>query len=499
MFRAKPKTVIVTKPLSLLVDETISVSGRLRGQTESNIGATNGGRVAMLFVREGDSVLAGQVIAQMDNDILSTQIAQAKKAVQTMKEQINEAESAIETAKAQYLQASRPPLKSDVERLRADNEQSIRVGKAKLDAAKQRESAMYQRYVETKSGPRQEALDQAQSQVQQAEASLTQQEREWNRQQALYKKDFVPRAEVERAETNYLVAKKSFENTRSKLLELKNGNRAEVIAQAEADYFAAKADVASAEASLHGARKSGEAQLKSLLAMPRPEDILVAEMRVKQAKRSKEVVLQRLNEAETALILAHNRYSETKVKAPFAGTITQIVTEIGAIAGPSAPIVRLVRTGKPEIQVELDESNLRLLKVGQEALVTNDAFPDKRFKAKVSNIGAQVDTDRGTIEVKLVPIAPPSWARPGQTFTVNILMGDAKKQLIVPTNSVSTNAGISSLFVVENGKAVKKSVKAAPMSTRGVPILEGITPETQIITDPVGLNEGESVIARTAK
>ena len=127
--------------------------------------------------------------------------------------------------------------------------------------------------------------------------------------------------------------------------------------------------------------------------------------------------------------------------------------------------------------------------------MTNAAFPDSRFTAEVSEIGAQVDTDRGTVEVRLTPVSLPDWARPGQTFTVNIGMGAAHEQLVVPVSAVSVSGGAASLLVVENGKVVKKSVKAAPMAAQGVPILAGITPQSQVIIAPTGLLEGDAVTA----
>ena len=497
--RSGPKAVIATKPVSLRVSETISASGRLRGQTESAIGATNGGRIAKIFVREGDRVKKGRIIAQMDDDVLNAQMAQAATSLDTVRRQIQEADAGIDTARSQLLQASRPPLASDVERLKADIEQNASAGRSRLASAKQRESSLRLRYEEVKSGPRKETIAQALSQAQQAEVTMKQQEREWNRQKTLYAKEVVARVEMERAETNYLVAKKTYENADSKLSELQNGNRAEQIAQAQADWLASKDDTQTAEANLTGVIRSGDAQLKSLLATPRPEDIEVAKRRLDQAIRSKEVVSQRLQEGETAIGIARSRLSETRVEAPFDGTITQIVTEIGAILGPNGSIVRLVRTGKPEIRVDLDEANLGKLKIGQEAFVTNDAFPDSSFKARISAIGAQVDTDRGVVEVRLIPVNPPVWVRPGQTFTVNIQLGDAGERLIVPPGSVTSNAGISTLLVVEKGKVVKKSVKILPMSLKGVPVLQGVTADSEVIVDPTGLLEGDSVRIKSAK
>jgi HlyD family secretion protein len=107
-----------------------------------------------------------------------------------------------------------------------------------------------------------------------------------------------------------------------------------------------------------------------------------------------------------------------------------------------------------------------------------------------------VDTDRGTVEVRLKPSNPPAWVRPGQTFTVNIVLGKPESHLVVPTAAVSTVSGVSSLLAIENGKVAKKSIKIGSLTEGGVPVFTGITGKTPIITDPTGLTVGEAVTAK---
>lgn len=497
--RARPKSVTVVTPAAKLVTESIAASGRLRGTKESDIGAQNPGRIAAILVREGDLLKAGQIIARLDDRVLQVQVTQAQIAVQTARGQLAQADSAVKTAHAQLKQASRPPLASDIARLKADVRQTNAVNMAHIAVAKQKATSAYQRFRELKNGTRSEEIEQAEAEVNQAKINQLQYERDWKRQQALYKSGAVSRLTAEQAETNYLVGKQLLENLQSKLRQLKAGNRAEQIAQAEADYRAADAEVASAEATLRGARESGKAQIESLLSSPRPEDVAVARQRLEESRRSRNVASDRLAEAEIALTLANRRRSETTVTAPFAGTVTKIVTEVGATTGANTPLIRLVRAGVPEIRIDLDESNLGKLRVGQEAIVSNDAFQDAQFTATVTAIGAQVDTDRGTVEVRLTPRNPPSWVRPGQTFTVNIVMGAPQHRLIVPTSAISTISGVSSLLAVENSKVVKKNIKTLPLSEGGVPVLEGVTEQTLVIIEPVGLTIGETVTVKPLK
>lgn len=494
--RARPRIVTVALPTFKQVTESIAASGRLRGATESNIGAQSQGRIAAILVHEGDTVVTGQVIARLDDGVPQAQVRQAQVAARTARGQLAQAEASVRISQAQLAQVARLPLAADIARLRADITQANAVNAARLTAAKQKATSLYQHYQELKSGARPEEIEQAGVQVKQAQASLDQYERDWVRQQELYKQGVIPRSEAEQAETLFLTGKQTRANAQSKSRQLRAGSRPEEIAGAEADYRAAEADVASGAATLRGARRSGEAQFASLLSSPRPEDVEVARRRLIEARLSRDVSRARLEEAGVALTLAKQRQRETVVTAPFVGTVTRIVTEVGSVTGPSTPLARLVRTGTPEIRIDLDESNLGKLHVGQEAIVTNDAFPDSRFTAIVHAIGAQVDTDRGTVEVRLTPKDPPDWIHPGQTFTVNIVLGPPRRRFVVPTTAVSTVSGVSSLLAVEDGKVVKRRIKAAPISEGGIPVLDGITLETKVIIEPTGLTAGDAVISR---
>jgi RND family efflux transporter MFP subunit len=509
IFKMQPPKVETILPISRNVITSIAASGRLRGDVETNIGAQTGGRVARVLVHEGDKILTGTVVAELDTDVLGAQLGQATVGVatakalltQTMtqlgtaKAQVMSAQDTVRTAKASLAQASRPPLRSEVNRLKADVDQAIAVAEAKQAAARNRLS-------ELRNGATKEERDQARAQLAQANAQFEQAEKDFKRQQALVKEGAVSKSALDAAETARTVAQRTRENADARLKQLTVGTRKEQIAQAEADLRAA-------EATLRGARVSGEAQLQTLLSQPRKEDVLVAERKVAEAERARilteyrvgeaeqavAVAKTRLMDAERALGVAQSRVADAKVKAPFDGTVTEVVTEPGGITGPNQPIIRLVRSQSPEIRIDLDEVNLGKINVGQLAKVSCDAFPGETFDAKVTEIGAQVDADRGTVEVRLIPTTQPAWLRPGQTLSVNIVTDSGSNRLVIPLTAVNTIGGESTVLVVDAGKVVKKVVKVGPAGKDGVPVTDGIAATDQVIVTPTGRKPGDSVTA----
>jgi HlyD family secretion protein len=478
-FRSRPKVVEVVAPVRKTVVESIAAAGRVRGFIEVSVGAQTSGRLSEVNVRDGSLVKAGDIIARVDDAVLQAQARQARVAVATAEAQLAQANRAIRTAQSQLAVASRPPLSSDVAKLRADIAQNIAVAEAKRAGAKQR-------LTELQTGATREERLQIEAQVSQAKANLEQAQREYLRQSALVKEGAVAQQLLDNAETTRKVTQRNLDNLTARYQQTKIGTRPEQIAQATADLKAADATVA-------GAKASGEAALRSLFSTPRPEDVQVARDRVTEAQEAQSVAAARLAEVREALEVGQKRLDDVLVKAPWDGTVTQVVTEAGGVTGPNQPIVRLVRTGRPEIRIDVDEINLGKIRAGQSALVTSDAFPEQKFEAKIREIGSQVDADRGTVEVRLDPQNPPEWLRPGQTVSVNIIVDKGTERLIVPLTAITTVGGNSSALIVDNGVIVKRDLKVGPPGSDGVPVRDGLRETDTVIVNPTGLIAGQSV------
>lgn len=506
----RPRQVEIAIPQRKLVVESISASGRLRGEVETSVGAATGGRVIALLVKEGQRVQKGQLLAQLDNQVLEAQRAQSRSQLRTFQEQLAQAQSSVRTAQAQLQQAKRGPLTDDVTRLKADVAQNIAIAEAKvassksrLTGAQQKLLAAQQRLAELKAGSRLEEVEQAEAQVRQSEANLTQAKRDNERQSELLAARAIARNQAEQAQTQLAVAEQTLESHRARLRQLKNGTRPEQLRQAEADVAAAEAEVrtassevTSAQASRTGAAQSGQAQIRSLLSSPRPEDVAVAEARLEEARRAESTARQRLSEATEGLGLSEKRLQETRLLAPFDGIVTQIITEEGGIISPTSSLLKLTRLQKPEIKIDVDEVNLGRLRLGQTAEVTSEAYAGQSFPARVTQVGTQVDTDRGTVEVRLSPLNPPSWIRSGQTLSVNLILEAGKEKLVVPVAAVNTVGDRSTALVIENGRVARRNVKVGAASAQLLPIQDGLSESDRVILGGSDLKEGQLVVAK---
>jgi multidrug resistance efflux pump len=260
--------------------------------------------------------------------------------------------------------------------------------------------------------PRQQKA-QAQNAVQTARARVTQVSRPPSRSEMDEAQHQVTeaRAQATQANADLQLATKQLERLKQMLEQ-------NVIARSEFD--TAQANQQGLEARVRSTiatAKAREARLKTLKDTPRAEDVMVAKAQ--------------LAEAEQALRVAEQQAKEAVVTAPFAGVVTAVNAEQGQTVGARG-VVDLV-SDSLEIRVDLDESNLADLEVGQRAVLSASALGGKPFEGRLTDIGAAVDQARGIVTVRIMPDASPEWLRPGQTVNVNLVTNEKVDRLLVPS------------------------------------------------------------------
>lgn len=425
------KVVAVIQPTLTSITETIASSGRVGGVTETLVGAQAVGIVDQLLVREGDRVTAGQRLAVLHNQVAEAQVVQAQEAVRT--------------ARAQLVQVSRAPLRSEVEAA-ADQ---VRQAHAQVD---QQGAALAQA---------EQSVAQARAQLNQLEAERVLATKQYARSAQLAARGLIARAEFEESQARQRVAE---EKVRA---------QEQALGVAQASVRAAQAGIMAAQAN----RSAQEARLRTIQTGARAEDIQVAE--------------QRVQEAEQAWRVAQQQAANAVVTAPFTGIVTAINAEVGQTVGAQG-VLRLV-SAEAEIRVEVDESNLADVAVGQEAIISSSTFRDSTFRGLVSKLAAAVDATRGTVIVTIVPVAPPDWLRPGQTVNVNIVTNPAVQRLLVPATALRRVGDQRSVLVMEQGRARQQTVVTRPPTEQGVPVLDGLTIQDRLIANPQGIAPGDAV------
>ena len=182
----RPVQVEVIQPVLTTITETITSSGRVGGTTETNVGAQSQGVVQRLLVKEGDDVIGGQQLAMIKNDVAEAQILQAQ--------------AAVNTARSQLVQASRGSLPSDIDAVY----EQVRQANAQVE---QQKAMIIQA---------EKSVQQARSQLDQLEAERDLTKKNLDRSASLVKDGIIAQAEYDQALTNFSVADKRVESSKSR-------------------------------------------------------------------------------------------------------------------------------------------------------------------------------------------------------------------------------------------------------------------------------------------
>ena len=382
----------------------VSASGEIRPKTYVNIGANAFGKITKLYVKEGDRVKRGQMLAQLENVQPEADMNAMQASLEAARTDAVAAQAACSTAQA------------DLNRAHSDSERS---------------------------------------------------ELDWTRAKGLYK--------------DALIAKSDFDSQRA----------------------------------AHQAAVSGLAE---------------AQARLAQSKAQKESADRRVTQAVANLTHATDVLKKTTYQAPFDGVITNLPVREGETVvmgiqnAPGSTLMTLADMSTITAEVQVDETDIVNVQLGQPAQVSIDAIPKKTFKAIVTQIGdnaivrstgvstsQQTGTSQEAKDFKVVVTLqdPPADLRPGLSATAKITTATRTNALTIPIQALTVRrredlvnksekgsveaAGpakpvsndkeeIQGVFVLRNRKAEFVPVDTGIAGTTDIEVLKGLKDGDEIIT-----------------
>jgi HlyD family secretion protein len=202
-----------------------------------------------------------------------------------------------------------------------------------------------------------------------------------------------------------------------------------------------------------------------------------------------------VNAARQRLEARRVEQADLVVRAPFSGVVTQRFADPGAFVTPtttaaavagatSSSIVELSQG--LEVVAKVPESDIGRVRQGQQASVRVDAFPDRRFAARVKRITPRaVKVNNVTsFDVYLQFVEPTPGLRIGMTADVGFQTGLLQARTLVPTVAIVTENGRPGVLLV--GKDRKPTFQAVELGSSGgkdTEILSGLEPGTRIFID----------------
>jgi membrane fusion protein (multidrug efflux system) len=192
-------------------------------------------------------------------------------------------------------------------------------------------------------------------------------------------------------------------------------------------------------------------------------------------------------EQQTALVAKKN------LKAPFSGRVGIVMINPGQFVNPGDKLLTLQTLDPIFVDFNLPQSNAEQIQVGQEIVVTTDAFKGSSFTGKVTAVSPKVDTNTRNIQIEAQLANPDKKILPGMFANVNIKLGDEVKMLTLPQTAVTYNPYGSTVFIAKpTGKKDKQGqpeleaqqvfVTTGPTRGDQVAILKGVDEGATVVT-----------------
>jgi HlyD family secretion protein len=309
-------------------------------------------------------------------------------------------------------------------------------------------------------------------------------------------------------------------NLQAKLDEATHGSRPEEIAQALANLNSARADLENARVSLDRARNTvkealgsqqslDDAQARYDSAVHKVNSLEKAYELVKLGPRQEEIDSLRgqVEQAKGAVAYAETNLSNTVIRAPVTGTILERAVEKGEFVttsfvgdrGAKGYVVSIADLNDLEVELDISQNDFAKLHSGQQGTIATDAFPDLKYAGYIKEISPEANRQKATVQIKVKVQKPDEHLRPEMNASVAFLAdrkpaaaggAPAKPVVMVPAAAVREGA----VFVVLDGRAVRRAVKTGATGNQSVRIEEGlIGGEEVIVGPPAGLKDGDKV------
>lgn len=365
------------------------------GTIEANrvsIASEIGGRVIFVSAGEGDSVKAGQVLIQFDDQLLKAQLLQAEAALAQARANYDlvasglpdeQRQLAITTARMEVLSAQQAldDLYENSDLMAAHALQEIAQADKAIDQATKRHDSLLKPADQADIDEAKAAVVLARDQLDKAQDKFEPYEKK--------SEDNVIRATLLR---RFAEARNYYDKVVTRLNNL-TGKPNEI------ELSLADSDLAMAEAQ----KEDAERRYAILIDGPDPDDVAIAEARLKTAQANLDAALAEPNQeqlavaqaqvdsAEAAIGVLQAQYNKLTLNSMIDGIVLERLIEPGEVALPGTPLFTLAQLDDLMITVYVPEDRYGEIMLGQTAQVMVDSFPGEAFPGLVVHIADQAE------------------------------------------------------------------------------------------------------------
>jgi len=237
----------------------------------------------------------------------------------------------------------------------------------------------------------------------------------------------------------------------------------------ELDSAQTRADLAAAEA----------AAAESASQVKRSRELLSTKV-LSESQYDQLEATMKANEARVAA--ARSRLDDTVIRAPFDGRVGLRRVSVGSLVNPGTTITTLDDISRVKVDFGVPENFLASLREGLKVTATAAAFPGREFEGVVSSVDLRVDPVTRSVTVRAVVPNAEDLLKPGMFLNVR-LARDERDALMIPEAALVSEQSRQFVYVVQDGRALRREVHIGRREPGRVEVVAGITSGEHVIVE----------------
>lgn len=201
---------------------------------------------------------------------------------------------------------------------------------------------------------------------------------------------------------------------------------------------------------------------------------------------------------EAALRAAQVQIENTRIRAPFDGTILTKNADVGEVVAPFAAgassrvaVVTIADMNSLEVETDVSEQNIERISAGQPCEITLDAYPDHRYRGVVDKIVPTADRAKATVLTKVRFLERDNRVLPEMSAKVHFLPNDTPVDTVLPdpklavdARAVTTRDGKKVAYLMRDNTAIEREVALGDVMGTLVEIRNGLISGDKVILNP---------------
>jgi membrane fusion protein (multidrug efflux system) len=231
------------------------------------------------------------------------------------------------------------------------------------------------------------------------------------------------------------------------------------------------------------------------------KDLKAAELAEQDARAQAAVAAAQCEEARAAVDVAQKRVRDAVIQSPIAGVIQKKFINKGAYVEAPTALFTVVDNGRLELETPVASADLGPIRTGQRVTFSVNSYPGETFEGQVVEVAPAVDAETRSAKVRIQVANPGTKLKAGMFAEGEILTGSTAQAIVIPSAAVyrdDRTAKSSYVFVLVDGKAVRRAVRIGREREGKLEIVEGLkTGDALISEQSIEIAEGVRVKARS--